>query len=323
MKKRTFKVGYDFQIQTQNEVQELWAPAPLSSHYQSVTALQWQTNSHQVEQFVDPIFHSKYFYAKWPSSTSKADLQLQFVVEITERKGGDLQPLTQEERNLYLQARPHVPTDGIVQETAQKIIQGITEPYLQAKAIFNWLCQHAERDRNQIGCGLGNVKESLINQHICGRCVDISSVFVALMRAANIPSREVFGVRLGPSNHAEKLGKTGLISESQHCRCEFYVDDLGWIPCDPGDVTKVALDENLQLSDSRYIEIRDKLFGYWEPNWLAYNSGRDFQLSPSTGSLENYLMYPIAINLGERLNPYTPHEFSYQIQSEEYHLENE
>lgn len=317
MQKRKFKVFYNYQLKTQNEVQELWTPAPLTSDYQTVSDLQWQTNSILFEQAADPVFHAKYFFAKWPSTVETAELQLQFDVEIVERIGGNLQPLTAEERALYLQARPHVPTDGIVQETAQKITNGITDPYQQAKAIFNWLCEHAERDRDQIGCGLGNVKDSLINEHICGRCVDISSVFVALMRAANIPAREIFGVRLGPSKHAEKLGKTGVISESQHCRCEFYIDGLGWVPCDPGDVTKVALDENLQMSDPRYLEIREKLFGYWEPNWLAYNSGRDFQLSPSTGSLENYLMYPIAINLGERSNPYLPQEFTYQITSEE------
>jgi hypothetical protein len=89
------------------------------------------------------------------------------------------------------------------------------------------------------------------------------------------------------------------------------------VPCDPGDVTKVALDEGLSLTDARYLEMRDRLFGYWEPNWLAYNSGRDFQLSPGTGTLENYLMYPIALNLEERKSAYVPQEFAYEITSEE------
>ena len=46
-----------------------------------------------------------------------------------------------------------------------------------------------------------------------GKCADIHSVFVALARAAGVPAREIFGLRL-PS------GKTGEITKWQHCWAE-------------------------------------------------------------------------------------------------------
>lgn len=317
MKHRKFKVSFTYNLHTHHEVQELWAPLPLTSDYQSVLGFQQKTNCKDLRQLQEPVFLTNYLYAKWPPTTDTAFLSFNFIVDLKERTGGDGRFISAEEQALYLQARPHVPVDGIVADIAQNITRGINEPLKKAKAIYEWLCAHAERNANQVGCGLGNVKEALLDQHICGRCVDISSVFVALMRAAGIPAREVFGVRLGPSTHAQKLGRTGIVSESQHCRCEFYIEDQGWVPCDPGDVTKVALDEGLGLTDARYLEIREKLFAYWEPNWLAYNTGRDFQLSPGTGTLENYLMYPIALNLEERKSAYVPQEFAYEITSEE------
>lgn len=317
MMQRKFKVTFSYSIKTAKEVVELWTPLPLTSNYQSISGISPQTNANDFRQQQEPVFKAEYFYAKWSKGLDPALLKYDFTVILRERQGGDGHSISTLEKDLYLQPRPHVPTDGIVTEVAQKIVAGIADPLQKARKIYDWLCTHSERDAYQVGCGLGNVKDALTDQHICGRCVDISSVFVALMRAAKIPAREVFGVRLGPSVHAQKLGRTGIISESQHCRCEFYIDGQGWVPCDPGDVAKVALDEELKLSDKRYLEMRDKLFGYWEPNWLAYNSARDFQLTPSTGVTENYLMYPIALSLDERKNPYSPHDFTYEIVSEE------
>lgn len=303
---KNFLVTFQFNINTQNEIFKLWVPMPLTAHYQQVELLKNENNSNSSQFAQDPVFGANYFFAKWLSEKDQALVRLETKVAITKRAGGDKQVATLEEQDLYLQARMHVPLDGIVEETAKNITQGIEQPLKKARAIYDWVCDHSQRDPHQVGCGLGNVKEALQDQHICGRCADVTTVFVALMRAAGIPAREIFGVRLKAN---------GTISESQHCRCEFYVEGEGWIPCDPADVSKTCLDENLELTSPRYLEVRDKFFGTWEPNCLAFNSARSFQLVPSTGAYENYLMYPIGISLEERSNPYAPKEFVFELSS--------
>ena len=36
----------------------------------------------------------------------------------------------------------------------------------------------------------------------------------------------------------KQMIKVCNITGGQHCRAEFYVDGLGWVPTDPADVTK-------------------------------------------------------------------------------------
>ena len=54
-----------------------------------------------------------------------------------------------------------------------------------------------ERDNSVLGCGDGDVEKILTTGVLKGKCTDINSVFVALARAAGIPAREIFGIRLG------------------------------------------------------------------------------------------------------------------------------
>ena len=37
-----------------------------------------------------------------------------------------------------------------------------------------------------------------------------------------------------------------MITKSQHCRAEFFAEGIGWVPVDPADVRKVALEEPAQ-----------------------------------------------------------------------------
>lgn len=294
---------------------ELWLPVPQNTYYQKVTVSEPERVLHE------PVFGASYLHEKWSSESGSLNWSIHFDVDVTERdwRQGVLGEaiLSDSERLLYTSARPHVPIDGIVKEQAKKITSHLETPLEKARAVYDWVITHGERDPNQVGCGLGSVVQSIEDGHICGRCVDISSVSTALLRAAGLPAREVFGIRAGPSRWGSFMGRTGDVSQSQHCKVEFFIEGRGWIPCDPGDVLKLALDEKLEIGSDRFNEVADKLFGYAEAHWIAFNSGRDFQLKPSTGSLENYLMYPVGLSLDERLNPYSPEDFGYQYISEE------
>ena len=59
--------------------------------------------------------------------------------------------------------------------------------------------------------------------------------------------------------------------------------------------------------------VREKLFGAWEGNWLAYNDAHDVKLPGSDGPAVAFLMYPQAEVGGTRLNSLDAEKFKYTI----------
>lgn len=168
------------------------------------------------------------------------------------------------------------------------------------------------------------MKKSILYVKIYGgKCTDISSVFVCLLRNSGIPAREVFGIRAGQSKISNACGKAdekgfANITGAQHCRAEFYIDGLGWVPCDPADVAKVKLAEKLPNDSKKLKEVKDYFFGSWEMNWVAFNSARDFVLEPKPTQYPlNMLGYPYAEVGEDAKDYYKPKTFVYSYTSQE------
>ena len=168
------------------------------------------------------------------------------------------------------------------------------------------------------GCGTGDVSYTLTSGNLSGKCADLNGLFTALARATRIPARDVYGVRVEDSSRGFKsLGKSGDISKAQHCRAEFYADGYGWIPVDPADVAKVMLEEQpggLPKDAPKVRAARAMLFGAWEGNWMAYNTGADVHL-PGSGRTEGFLMYPQGETANGRVDSLDPANFAYSITS--------
>ncbi len=206
-------------------------------------------------------------------------------------------------------------TDGIVQETANKITKGITDPDKKAQAIYDWIIDNTFRDASTRGCGLGDVKGMLLTGNLKGKCADLNSLFVGLARAAGVPAREVWGLRVGPSEWQTILGKEGDVTKSQHCRAEYYSKNKkAWIAVDPADIRKLVLDGKFELESKEVRDMRKTLFGKWEGNWVAYNYGRDFQL-PGQKETLNYFMYPQLVSSKYAPDGMDPVEVQYSITS--------
>ena len=89
------------------------------------------------------------------------------------------------------------------------------------------------------------------------------------------------------------------------------------MPVDPADVRKVILEENLKLEEPHVADLRRKLFGFWEMNWVAFNSARDFSLPPKYSENINYLMYPKLVAGSIQKDGMEPDAFTYSINSKE------
>src|SRR5262245_28192880 len=125
---------------------------------------------------------------------------------------------------------------------------------------------------------------------------------------------------MADSTDVKSLGRSGDITEAQHCRAEFYLAGHGWIPVDLADVHKVVLEEKpggLPLDDPQVQKARAKLFGAWEMNWMTYNYAHDVKLPGSAGAPVPFLMYPQAETGDTRRDSLDPDQFRYMITSRE------
>lgn len=216
-----------------------------------------------------------------------------------------------------------LPTDGIVLKTAKQATQGAKTDEQKARAIYDWVVTHAYRDPKTRGCGEVDIKTMLETGNLGGKCADLNALFVGLCRAAGLPARDVYGIRLAPSafGYKELSGNSASLKGAQHCRAEVYLQAYGWVAMDPADVAKV-----MRLETAEWIKKTDHpvvapvykhLFGGWEGNWLAWNTSHDVKLPGAKAGLVNFLMYPVAETAEGRLDSYSPDAFKYTIAATE------
>jgi transglutaminase-like putative cysteine protease len=222
----------------------------------------------------------------------------------------------------FLQPSRLVRTDGIVRKTALSATEGKRTDLEKARAIYDWIVENTFRDPKVLGCGTGDIHSMLEKGNLGGKCADLNALYVGLARAAGLPARDVYGIRTAKSERGYKsLGPaSSTITKSQHCRAEVYLDGYGWVPVDPADVRKVMLEEppgNRPLADEMVARARERLFGSWEMNWMAYNYGHDVRLPGSKSEPVGYLMYVQAETERGRKDPYSPDSLKYEITSTE------
>ena len=215
-----------------------------------------------------------------------------------------------------------LPTDGIVKAKADEITRGSKTDLEKARAIYEWIVDNTFRDPKTRGCGRGDIRFMLESGDLGGKCADLNALYVGLARAAGLPARDVYGIRVAKSELGYKsLGASStVITKAQHCRAEVYIGGLGWVPVDPADVRKVVLEEppgNRPLGDEMVKHARARLFGSWEMNWMAFNFAHDVALPGSAGGPVGFFMYPQAETSGGRLDSLDPDAFRYEITSRE------
>jgi len=227
-------------------------------------------------------------------------------------------PLDMSSFGRFLKATKYIPIDGIVKKTSDAITGGTGTDLERARKIYEWIVENTFRDPNVRGCGIGDIRFMLESNNLGGKCADLNALFVGLARAAGIPARDVYGLRVAKSAHG--LYSLGLSSDdatkAQHCRAEVYLTGYGWVPVDPADVRKVVLEEppgNLAITDGKVARARARLFGSWEMNWIAYNFAHDVALPGSKHGTLPYFMYPQAEIDKGRIDSLDPDNFRYAI----------
>lgn len=319
---RAYSVDFNFDLTNSNsDAVSLWVPLPLSSDIQMVSEFNIQSTSKNYLVSSNNICSANLLCCKWAKDDIKK-IKISFEV----RTLSPVFDLTKMDTSAkidsyiasFVKPSKHIQTDGIVAEISNKICKSVKGDISKARAIYDWVIENMYRDPNVKGCGVGNAKEALEEKRYGGKCLDISAVFVALLRAQNIPAREMMGLRLGPSKISNAFGVKDDISSAQHCRAEFFIQNYGWVRADPADITKLRLQEKLPKSSKREHEISDIYFGSFESNWLKLNHARDFVLFPKPIQFPlDQFNYPYGEMDDEVIDFYEPTTFKYSFKSVE------
>jgi transglutaminase-like putative cysteine protease len=324
---RTFEVTTAVEVLKPAGPTRVWLPLPLAeTSYQKSLGNTFDAGGGRAREENDADTGTRILAADWAEGVRPA-LTLTSRVRTRDRAtdfaakavghGADRRELAR-----YLEPTTLIPTDGVVKSTADQAVRGAATDLDKARAIYEWIVENTFRDPKVKGCGRGDIRAMLESRNLGGKCADLNALYVGLARAAGLPARDVYGLRLTKSEKGFKsLGPaTENVTKAQHCRAEVHLTNLGWVPVDPADVRKVVLEEppgNRTLDDELVRRARAQLFGSWEMNWMAFNYGHDVALPGSKGPALAFLMYPQGETALGRLDCLDPDGFKYTITARE------
>lgn len=170
------------------------------------------------------------------------------------------------EKNLLsgaLKADTLIPCDDkSVKELCEKIIGKEKNPWSKAKFIYDYMCENfsvLSKVRKGDSDPLDLIKKGN------GDAYDFAVICTALLRAAEIPAYTDSGILVNQD-----------LQTQTHWWCEFYIDKVGWIPCDP------ALGAGLeykQWTDSDVVDAKNFYFGNMDSHHIMFSRGWS-QLKP-------------------------------------------
>jgi len=327
---RTFEVVTRLEIASPRGGAQAWVPLPSvnEADWFRSGASTWTTNAARAEKVRDPGSGAEMLHLVWAESETGPVAEVTSRIATRDRaidlaRPGPAAALSAAERATNLAPTELIPTDGVVKQTSDRITAGATSDVAKARAIYQWIVENTFRDAKVRGCGVGDIAAMLKTGNLGGKCADLNALLVGLARAAGIPARDVYGLRVAPSRFGYKSLGAGseIVTKAQHCRAEVHLAEFGWVPIDPADVRKVILEEppgNLAIDDQKVVAARETLFGAWEGNWLAYNFGHDIALPGSSGAKLPFLMYPQAETAAARFDCLDPDSFKYTIRAAEF-----
>jgi transglutaminase-like putative cysteine protease len=323
---RSFEIVTRLEVANQGGPAQAWVPIPSVNEAGWFKMLdnQWTSNG-KATLARDPKYGAAMVHVEWPASAQIPTVEVTSRISTRDRAvdlavPGKAAALPAEDRKLYTAATTHIPTDGIVKETSDKIVAGAkaATDLEKVRAFYEWIVENTYRDAKTRGCGIGDIAALLKSGNLGGKCADLNALFVGFARAQEIPARDIYGIRVAPSAFGYKaLGaNSATITKAQHCRAEVHLAGFGWVPMDPADVRKVVLEEppgNLPIGDDKVAAARRALFGAWQTNWLAYNFAHDLKLPGAKNPELTFLMYPQAETVAGRLDCLDADTFKYAI----------
>lgn len=115
--------------------------------------------------------------------------------------------------------RQHIIVSPRIKQLADSLTRGITNPLLQARAIFKYINDNYPWASAREYSTIENIPEYVLDNHH-GDCGQVTLLFLTLCRAVGIPGHFESGFMMHPGN------------VNLHDWCEIYFQGVGWVPVD-------------------------------------------------------------------------------------------
>ena len=196
------------------------------------------------------------------TSARKQRFTENFVVAVysvhTDVNERTVKPFSEKSRVLYGGAtRPDAlikSDDARVQQRAQEIIGRTTNPYTQARLLYDYLIENYELTTEPIR-GRDDALELL--KITRGDAYDFALFFTTLARACGIPALPVSGILVDAD-----------LKAVNHWWCEIYLENFGWLPIDPALGAGLAYKAFKTQEDARSF-----YFGNLDGQHIAFSRG--------------------------------------------------
>ncbi len=214
---RTFDVTTHVEVLKPSGVTRIWVPAALISPtpFQKTLSNQYDAPGGSAKLVKDKAESLGIISAEFPAGvkpaltvTSRVSTQ-NIAVDLSAPSKGH--KANRAELEYFLQPTNFLPTDGIVKETAIQATKGATTDVEKARAIYEWIVENTYRNPKTRGCGLGDIRFMLETKDLGGKCADLNALYVGLARAAGLPARDAYGIRVAKS----ELGYKSLGASSE------------------------------------------------------------------------------------------------------------
>ena len=277
---RHFTFHYAFTVKNVSVGQpvRVWIPQAHTDPFQEVKVVS-ASGDLPLKKTHESKFGNEMFYAE-AKKAKAAELHFNVVYDVVRHErfalGTGVPHLTavslnSRERKQDLAPDALVPTSGLPAELATKVTEGRSSDLDKARAIYDYVFATMKYDKTGTGWGRGDVLYACDAKK--GNCTDFHSLFIAMARSQEIPSRFEIGFPLPPDKHSAEIA-------GYHCWAEFFEAKNGWVPIDISEAWK-------------HPEKKDYFFGAHDDNRFQFTMGRDLELSPrQDGKPLNYFVYP-------------------------------
>lgn len=269
---------YEFQYKVRLEIPKsganvrIWIPSPLQDAFQQVhrinvvSPLKWR-------MVREKKYGNRVLFFEGVSSQRSLDLSASFEVTRLLHRGikkENIKEGSSDDPSLFL--KPDV--RGPLTQTIRKIASDETRPTQsdleKIRALYNYIVKTMKYDKSGTGWGNGDAIWACSAKR--GNCTDFHSLFIALSRSVNVPSRFFIG-----------FGIQDDLSEGEipgyHCWAEAFSKESGWVPMDASEAKKSGRP--------------DRYFAQLPPDRIAFTLGRDLVLDPpQRGAPLNYFIHP-------------------------------
>lgn len=137
-----------------------------------------------------------------------------------------------EDIEMFVEPQERIESDNSkIVAKARELTEDISSDYKKALAIFEFVNTELQYDTSSNYANKGAIS-ALENKR--GVCEEFASLYVALCRAVNIPSRVVEGYKIDKKDVEDENGEYHTEYDViNHAWAEIYLDDYGWLPVEP------------------------------------------------------------------------------------------